>query len=145
MLPYILIQYSLSLCDFTNNENWLCVYTSLGLPRWCIGKESAYQWRKHKIRGIDPWVRIIPWSRKSQPTPVFLPGIFLDRRAWWVPTVQGSQKVGHDWATDCNTHIHLVLIQYSEKKKSKPWHLGAGLALTGRYWHPPTDYKPFHS
>ena len=24
--------------------------------------------------GINPWVRKIPWSRKWQPTPVFLPG-----------------------------------------------------------------------
>jgi len=23
---------------------------------------------------FDPWVRKIPWSRKWQPTPVFLPG-----------------------------------------------------------------------
>ena len=26
--------------------------------------------------GFDPWVRKIPWSRKQQPTPVFLPGKF---------------------------------------------------------------------
>ena len=25
-------------------------------------------------RGFDPWVRKIPWRRKWQPTPVFLPG-----------------------------------------------------------------------
>ena len=24
--------------------------------------------------GFNPWVRKIPWSRKWQPTPVFLPG-----------------------------------------------------------------------
>ena len=24
--------------------------------------------------GFDPWVRKIPWRRKWQPTPVFLPG-----------------------------------------------------------------------
>jgi len=24
--------------------------------------------------GFDPWVRKIPWGRKWQPTPVFLPG-----------------------------------------------------------------------
>ena len=26
--------------------------------------------------GFDPWVRKIPWRRKWQPTPVFLPGKF---------------------------------------------------------------------
>ena len=37
------------------------------------GKESAcqYWWRK---RCLHPWVGKIPWRRKRQPTPVFLPG-----------------------------------------------------------------------
>ena len=34
----------------------------------------ACQWRRHRRRGFDPWVRNIPWRRKLQPTPVFLPG-----------------------------------------------------------------------
>ena len=34
-------------------------------------KESACQCRRH---GLDSWVRKIPWRRKWQPTPVFLPG-----------------------------------------------------------------------
>ena len=33
------------------------------------GKESAYR----RCR-FNPWVRKIPWRRKWQPTPVFLPG-----------------------------------------------------------------------
>jgi len=39
-----------------------------------IGKESAYQYRRHRRQGFNPWVGKIPWSRKWQPTPVFLPG-----------------------------------------------------------------------
>ena len=42
-----------------------------GLPRWHCGKESACQGRRLRF---DPWVRKIPWRRKWQPTPVFLPG-----------------------------------------------------------------------
>ena len=34
-------------------------------------KESACQWRRW---GFNPWVRKIPWRRKWQPSPVFLPG-----------------------------------------------------------------------
>ena len=34
-------------------------------------KESASQHRRH---WSDSWVRKIPWKRKWQPTPVFLPG-----------------------------------------------------------------------
>ena len=38
------------------------------------GKESAYQCRGCKRHGFNPWVQKILWSRKWQPTPVFLPG-----------------------------------------------------------------------
>ena len=36
-----------------------------------VKKMNACQCRR---RGFDPWVRKIPWRRKRQPTPVFLPG-----------------------------------------------------------------------
>ena len=39
------------------------------------GKESACQCRRCKRRSFDPWVRKMPWRRKWQPTPVFLPSI----------------------------------------------------------------------
>ena len=41
------------------------------LPRGLSGKESACQCRKCRF---DPWMEKIPWRRKWQPTPVFLPG-----------------------------------------------------------------------
>ena len=46
------------------------------LPWWLSGKESACQCRRHRRRGFDPWVGKIPWRKKWQPTPVFLPGKF---------------------------------------------------------------------
>ena len=46
----------------------------LGLPRGRGGKESTCQRRRCKRHGLDPWVRKIPWSRKWQLTPMFLPG-----------------------------------------------------------------------
>ena len=49
----------------------VCERACVGLPRWLRGKESARQCRRH---GFDPWVGKIPWRRKRQPTPVFLPG-----------------------------------------------------------------------
>ena len=36
--------------------------------------EPACQWRRPKRHGFCPWVRKIPWRRKWQRTPVFLPG-----------------------------------------------------------------------
>ena len=49
-------------------------YDALGLPRWLNGEESTCQCRRRRRCRSDPWVRKIPWRRKQQPTPVFLPG-----------------------------------------------------------------------
>ena len=38
------------------------------------GKEPACQCRILKRPGFNPYVGKIPWRRKRQPTPVFLPG-----------------------------------------------------------------------
>jgi len=52
-----------------------------GTPRWHSGKESACLCRRHKRCGFDPWVGKIPWSRRRQPTPVFLPEESLGQRS----------------------------------------------------------------
>ena len=73
--------------------NWIyfAMYTPLvdicllGFPGGISGKESAYQCRRHRRRGFNLWVRKIPWRKKWQPTPVFLPGEShgqRDRGAW---------------------------------------------------------------
>ena len=71
------------LCNmFWNQGFWvfqLCFSFSnffgyLGFPRWLSGKESACQYRSHRRCRFIPWVGKIPWRRKWQPTPVFLPG-----------------------------------------------------------------------
>ena len=49
-----------------------------GVSWWLSGKEPAYQCRK---LGFDTWVRKIPWTGKWQPTPLFLPGKPMVRRA----------------------------------------------------------------
>ena len=69
---------------------------SQGLSRWPSGKECAYQYRRY---GFSPWVRKIPWSRKWQPAPVFLPGRFHGQRTG-LATVHGSQSQTQlsDWA-----------------------------------------------
>ena len=40
------------------------------LPWWLSGESLCLKCRRS---GFDPWVRKIPWRRKWQPTPVFLP------------------------------------------------------------------------
>jgi len=51
---------------------------SRGLPSWLGGKEPCCQCRRLRF---DPWVRKLPWRRKWQPTPVFLPGKFHQQRS----------------------------------------------------------------
>ena len=46
----------------------------IGFPDGASGKESACLCRRHERHGFYSWVRKFPWSRKWQPTPVFLPG-----------------------------------------------------------------------
>ena len=55
-------------------HDWSNLAAAAGLPWWLSGKDSACQCRRRTIRGFNPWVGKIPWSRKWQPTPVFLPG-----------------------------------------------------------------------
>ena len=72
----------LSIGSHRVGHNWsdlACVHASIlfkGFPNGASGKESTCQWRRHQRLGFDPWIRKIPWSRKRQPTLVFLPGKF---------------------------------------------------------------------
>ena len=45
----------------------------IGCPCGASDKESAYKCKRGKRCEFDPWVGKIPWRRKLQPTPVFLP------------------------------------------------------------------------
>ena len=45
-----------------------------GFPGGASAKEPACQCRIHKRCGFNAWVGKVPWRRKWQHTPVFLPG-----------------------------------------------------------------------
>ena len=49
---------------------------------------------------FDTQVRKIPWRRKWQPTPVFLPGKFHGQKSLVDYGPWGLQRVGHDRVTD---------------------------------------------
>ena len=72
------------------------------LCRWLSDKESAFQCRRRRRHGFDPWIRKIPWRRKWQPTPVLLPGKSwkMDREAWraTIHRVAKSQTQLSPWA-----------------------------------------------
>ena len=48
---------------------------------------------------FDPWVGKIPWRRKWQPTPVFLPGKSHGQRGLVGYSPWGHEGVGHDLVT----------------------------------------------
>ena len=48
--------------------------------------------------GFDPWVGNIPWQRKWQPTPVFLPGKSHGQRSLVDCSPWGHKRVRHNWA-----------------------------------------------
>ena len=75
-------------------------------PHGTSGKEPVCQCRRHKRYGFDPLVRKIPQGRAWQSTAVFLPKESHGQRilAGYSPQgcKVGSQRVGHDWATELN-------------------------------------------
>ena len=73
------------------------------LPRWHSSKESACQFRRCRKLRFNPWIGNIPWSRKWQTTPVFLPGKFHGQRSLtgYSPWVAKSQT-----RLSPHTHIH---------------------------------------
>ena len=113
---------------------------SLGLSRWPSDKESACQCRRC---GLNPWVRKMPWRRKWQPTPVFLPGIFHSQRSlagyspWGRRELDTTEHISVTWKPYFGTKLwihHLpVLLHLSELWLSCP-RMGNS-RFTSLCWH----------
>ena len=73
----------------------LIMHACMGFPGGISGKEPACQCRRHKRHGFDPSVGKIPWRRKWQPTPVFLPEESHGERSLVGYRAVGSQRVRH--------------------------------------------------
>ena len=75
-----------------------------GFPRWLSVKEAACQCRRHRRCGFSPWVGKIPWRRKWQLTPVFLPRKFQGQRSLvgYSHRVAKSQRQLSNWARCSN-------------------------------------------
>ena len=79
------------------NKAW---YILTWLPRWLSCKESTCQCSRHRRYDFDPWVGKIPWRRKWQPTPVFLPGTFHGQKS-----LVGYSPWGHK-ESDTTDHMY---------------------------------------
>ena len=92
---------------------------STGFPGSSAGKESACQCRRH---GFVPWVGKIPWRRKWQPTPVFLPGkSHRQRNLAGYSSVQSLscvQLFATSWTAACQASLSITNSQSSLKLMS---------------------------
>ena len=71
---------------------------TLGFLDGSVGKEFACG--TGDTRGFNPWVGKIPWSKKCQLTPVFLPGKFL-----WQRSPAGYSPWGQSKESDMTEHM----------------------------------------
>ena len=85
------------------------------LPRWHSGKESPCQCRRCNRHRFDPWVGKIPWSRKWQPTSVFMPGKFHGQRGAWQATVCWVTESDMTKHTCACAHTHSLSLSEFEK------------------------------
>ena len=78
------------------------------------GKESACRCRRH---GFDLWVGKILWSRKWQPTRVFLPGKFHGKRSLAGYSPWGHKESDMTW----RAHMQKPFLCCSKSCSMGPW------------------------
>ena len=89
--------------------------SGLGLPWWpggASGKGHTYQrWRRKKW-GFNPWVGKIPWRRKGEPAPAFLPREAHGQRSLTDYSPQCCKELDTTEVVS-HTHTHTHTLQYS--------------------------------
>ena len=109
-------------------------------------KESTCQSMRHRF---DHWVRKIPWRRKWQSTPAFLPGESPGQRSLVGYSPCGHKESGHDLATERQQQHTLTCFSEVSLKariilpKNKPYkisrlpfiHLKINHAILKINWH----------
>ena len=77
-------------------------YTDMSFASGTLVKNpSTCQCRRHKRCRFDPWFGKIPWNRKWQPAPVFLPGKFHGQRS-----LVGYSPWGCKFWAQLSVHAH---------------------------------------
>ena len=64
-------------------------------------------------QGFDPWIRMIPWIRKWQPTPVFLSITFHGQRSLAGYSPRGGKE--SDTTEQLSTHLDLSVRNQNTK------------------------------
>ena len=84
----------------------------MGFPRGSAGEESTCNAGRPRF---DPWVGKVPWRRKWQPTPVFLPGESHGQRNLTDYSPWGHKEL------DTTERLTLSLSLPGAKHHAKPW------------------------
>ena len=84
-------------------DSAFCSWTLTTITGFPVVKEYICRCKRHRRRGFYPWDGGIPWSRKWQTTPVFLPGKSHGEEPG-VLQFRGSQRTGHDWSWTHNNN-----------------------------------------
>ena len=79
-----------------------------GLPKWLSGEEPACQCRRCRRHGFNPWIRKIPWRRKRQPTPIFLPGKSHGQRSLTDYSPWGDKRIKNNLTAKQETSTILL-------------------------------------
>ena len=95
------------------------------LPWWLSGKESTCQCKRCRF---NPWFGRMPWRRKWQPAPIFLPGKSHWQRSLVGYSPWGHRRVRHDLVPRQHHHhrikssggVSLRLILLETTRKSHP-------------------------
>ena len=79
-------------------------YFKMGFLGGIVVKNPPANEGDARDRGYIPGLGRSPWRRKWQPTPVFLPGEFQDRGAWWATVHVIAKRVRHDGSNLASMH-----------------------------------------
>ena len=80
---------------------WICLHNFRYVVKYWICLQC-------KRPGLNPWVRKIPWRRKWQPTPIFLPGESHGQRS-----LAGYSPYGHRVRhPEVTQHVHTPRLRY---------------------------------
>ena len=95
-------------------------------PGGSAGKEPTCHCRRHKRHWFDPWVGKIPWRRKWQPAPVFLPRKFHGERSLAGYSPWGCKKSDTTGCvrTHTHTHTHTCKVLFKAGVPSFVWQVG---------------------
>ena len=112
------------------------------IPWWFSIKESDCQCRRC---GFNPWVRKIPWRRKWQPTPVFLPGKSHRQRNLVGHSPWGRKRVRHGLATKQQIQIYMQKYKLSKLSAAAAKSLQSCPTVRPHRWQPTRLPRPWDS